>query len=108
MLRDTIIEQNNLGLKGSEWDLYDRVIFNFALWIDTQKLLDRFYVVTFEMRYELDTNYEQCCELFELDEDYHVIFQIDWCEGQTILKNIKFYSLDDIHKILRSENNEDK
>ena len=98
-MRDLIIKQNNLGLKGSDWDGYDEVAFNFALWMDDQEYLDRFYVAVFEARINNHTPYEFFTELFELDQDYKIVWQIDWCEGENDIINLRFYSFEDIMKM---------
>lgn len=104
-MRDLIIEQNNLGLKGSDWDGYDEVAFHFAEWIDRQNYLDRFYVAVFEARRNNLTSYHFFTELFELDQDYKIIWQIDWCEGENDVINIRFYSFESLmHMALRYEN----
>ena len=98
-MRDLIIEQNNLGLKGSDWNGYDEVTYNFALWMNRQRFIDRFYVAVFEARRNNLTSYSLFTELFELDQDYKIIWQIDWCEGENDIINIRFYSFMDIMKM---------
>lgn len=98
-MRDLIIEQNNLGLKGSDWNGYDEVTYNFALWMNKQRFIDRFYVAIFEARRNNLTSYTLFTELFELDQDYKIIWQIDWCEGENDIINIRFYSFDELMKM---------
>ena len=53
----------------------------------------------FYQKYEYDNEWEWCEELAECNasDDYEtVIFQNDFCEGQTCVKNISIVSLDDI------------
>ena len=94
------------GLSKRELDGYYVIESCFADWIDEDGFIDVFYIVTFDMKYDFEKNYTHKIEIFSLD-GYEIEWYMDWCEGQTDIKNIHFYSLDDINYILRGISNED-
>ena len=80
-------------------DGYNIVENYFNEWLETQTFIDRFYVAVFEARRDNLTSYEFFAELFELDQDYKIVWQIDWCEGENDIINIRFYTFRDIMKM---------
>lgn len=91
-------------------DGYDIVVNYFNEWIKEQSFIDRFYVACFRAK---RTNYmtepfQNFCELFEYDWDENsIIWQIDWCEGENNITDLRFYSLSEIENIIiDAENNE--
>lgn len=98
-MKDLIIKQNKLDeinpftpfING-----YDLVSKYFAEFMNGKTFIDRFYVAIFEARRNNMMPYESFHELFELDQDYRIIWQIDWCEGENDIINLRFYSFKDI------------
>lgn len=85
-------------------DGYDIVANYFKEWIKKQSFIDRFYVACFRAK---RTNYmtepfQNFCELFEydFDGDGDILWQIDWCEGENNISDLRFYSLHDIQNII--------
>lgn len=95
-MRDLIIKQNKLDETNPFINGYDIVGKCFAEFMNNKTFIDRFYVAIFEARRNNDMEYEKFYELFELDYDYHIIWQIDWCEGENDIINLRFYSFRDI------------
>lgn len=77
-------------------DGYEIVSNYFKEWIEPQTYIDRFYVAIFEARRNNLTGYTFFTELFELDQDWEIVWQIDWCEGESDIVNIRFYSFKDL------------
>lgn len=85
-------------------DGYEIVENCFKEWIETQTFIDRFYVAIFlakRSRISFE-QYECLCELFEYDFDGKggILWQIDWCEGEDDITDLRFYSLNDIKNII--------
>lgn len=92
-------------------DGYEIVENCFKEWIETQTFIDRFYVAVFLGKHStlIKEPYHKFFELFEYDFDGEdgILWQIDWCEGETDITNLRFYSLDDLeHIIYDAENHE--
>ena len=85
-------------------DGYDIVANYFKEWIETQTFIDRFYVAIFLAKRSRAPfeQYECFCELFEYDFDGEgtMLWQIDWCEGEDDITDLRFYSLNDIKNII--------
>lgn len=85
-------------------DGYEIVEKYFREWIKSQSFLDRFYVAVFLAKRATISfeQYEKFFELFEYDFDGkgEILWQIDWCEGENDIVNLRFYSLYDIEKIV--------
>lgn len=83
---------------------YDIVANYFKEWISTQSFLDRFYIAIFLGKKSsiITEPYHQFFELFEYDFDGEgsILWQIDWCEGENNITNLRFYSLSDIEQII--------
>lgn len=92
-------------------DGYDIVANYFKEWIENQSFIDRFYVAVFLGKHSTATikPYHKFFELFEYDFDGEggILWQIDWCEGENDIVNLRFYSLSDIEDIIiDAENHE--
>lgn len=92
-------------------DGYDIVENAFIEWIESQSFIDRFYVAIFLGKHtnSISEPYHRFCELFEYDFDnkWGILWQIDWCEGENNITNIRFYSLNDIEDIIISAESHD-
>lgn len=83
-------------------DGYDIVENYFKEWIESQSFIGRYYVAIFlakrsNISFE---QYECLCEPFEYDYDGFIIWEYDWCEGEDDITDLRFYSLNDIKKII--------
>lgn len=85
-------------------DGYEIVENCFKEWIETQTFIDRFYVAVFLGKHSTSITepYHQFFELFEYDFDGEgsILWQIDWCEGEDDITDLRFYSLNDIKNII--------
>lgn len=85
-------------------DGYEIVENYFKEWIESQSFIDRFYVAVFLGKHStlIKEPYEKFFELFEYDFDDKggILWQIDWCEGENDITNLRFYSLSDIEYII--------
>lgn len=81
-------------------DGYDIITKYFEEWLKTQEYRDMYYVAFFDARKNSHENYYHYNELFELTFDGDIIFDMDWCEGETDIINLRFYSLDEILAII--------
>lgn len=82
---------------------YDIVANYFKEWIENQSFRDRFYVAVFLGKHSTSIvkPYHTFFELFEYDFDVdRIIWQIDWCEGENVITNLRFYSFSDIENII--------
>lgn len=95
-MKDLIIKQNKLDKITPFINGYDIVGKYFAEFMNGKTYIDRFYVAIFEARRNNMVAYNPFTELFELDQDYHIIWQIDWCEGENDIINLRFYSFREI------------
>lgn len=88
----------------SNVDGYEIVGNCFKEWIETQSFIDIFYVAVFLAKRARSSfeHYEIFFELFEYDFDGKggILWQIDWCEGEDDITDLRFYSLNDIKNII--------
>ena len=61
---------------------------------------DIFYIVDFTMSYHPITNYERCTEIVELQDD-EITFEMDFCEGQKYVADVRVRGLDQIGELMR-------
>lgn len=90
---DEIIDIKKLGYD----DMYDYVAAELEKYIQTCDVEDRFYFASFDMKYKFDFGFEHMFEVIEvggyISKDKHEIdYMIDWCEGETIIRKLNFYS----------------
>lgn len=83
---------------------YEIVENYFKDWIETQSFIGRFYIAIFLAKKSGISflQYECLCELFEYDFDGKggILWQIDWCEDEDDITDLRFYSLNDIKNII--------
>lgn len=62
--------------------------------------VDNFYIVHFYQKYEWSDKWEECTEIIECQDGHHVDFMMDFCEGQTQVKDLCIYTLYQIGQLM--------
>lgn len=83
---------------GRTKDLYDIVADKVIEFCKKEYPYDCF--VKFEMSYD-GKEWEQVSCVVECDNDYHIIFQWDFCEGQKYIRNFKICHTSDAEPVVR-------
>ena len=66
------------------------------------RVIDAFYIVHFYQKYDWSDKWEECTEIVELvGPPGDVNFMMDFCEGQTDVKDVTVISLLEIGDILK-------
>ena len=63
-------------------------------------IIDYCYLAHFYQKYDRDDKWEECTEVLEVDDLDNIIFMMDFCEGQTCVKDITIMPLSDIGKMM--------
>lgn len=63
---------------------------------------DLFYIVDFRMGYKPFTDYERCTEIVELQNN-DVTFEMDFCEGQKYVCDVRVRGLSEIGELMRRD-----
>ena len=88
-------------------DGYDIVASYFKEWVETQNFIDYRYVAIFEAKRKNEKEYSHFQELIEYEYFNEIIFDMDWCEGEDDIINLRFYSLDELCTIVEDAENHD-
>lgn len=83
----------------------DEVISYWNYLVNNDLCVDVFYVAHFYQKYEKDNKWEECTEIIECQDGHDVVFQMDFCEGQTQVKDLSIYALYQIGQIINSISN---
>lgn len=86
-------------------DGYDIVANYFKEWVETQDFIDYRYVAIFEAKRKNEKEYSHFQELIEYEYFNEIIFDMDWCEGEDDIINLRFYSLDELCTIVEDAEN---
>lgn len=62
--------------------------------------VDNFYIAHFYQKYEKSDKWEECTEIIECQDGHGIIFQMDFCEGQTQVKDLCVYALYQIGQLM--------
>lgn len=85
------------------YDLIADEVFDYR---DIQRSMnvpdDLFYIVDFRMSYKPFTDYERCTEIVELQDD-EITFEMDFCEGQKYVCDVRVRGLSEIGEIMRRD-----
>lgn len=68
--------------------------------VDNGAPVDVFYIAHFYQKYEKSDKWEECTEIIECQDGHNVVFQMDFCEGQTQVKDLCIYSLYQIGQLM--------
>ena len=67
---------------------------------DHDLCVDNFYIAHFYQKYEWSDKWEECTEIIECRDGHDVIFMMDFCEGQTMVKKLCVYALYQIGQLI--------
>lgn len=62
--------------------------------------VDVFYIAHFYQKYEKSDKWEECTEIIECQDGHNVNFMMDFCEGQTQVKDLRVYALYQIGQLM--------
>lgn len=88
-------------MKETSYDIVAKEVKRYWNYLaDHDLCVDNFYIAHFYQKYDKDDKWEECTEIIECQDGHEVIFQMDFCEGQTMVKDLCVYTLYQIGQML--------
>ena len=85
----------------NSYDIVSKEIKNYWNYLADHNLpVDIFYIAHFYQKYEYSDKWEECTEIVECQDGHDVIFMMDFCEGQTQVKDLTVYTLYQIGQLI--------
>ena len=85
----------------SSYDIVSEEVRRYWNYLAVHDLpVDIFYIAHFYQKYENADKWEECTEIIECQDGHDVVFQMDFCEGQTQVKDLCIYALYQIGQLL--------